>query len=322
MILKNTKSPIHLREILIALAVGIAFMILGGIFDLDFTKGVYNIDNTSYFGIFFSGIGELPVCIGLTFSALLFFFGRVRKEKFSFKEFLCYFFAIAALGFSTYYIYDTFTDLAGFRNTEHLDTLIKILGIAFAITLNALLILIGYRFLKNYQNKDFMLRLAILLLLLSVGTMALGNAFKYLVSRPRPRYIFDVVYYATPEEGFRSFYEMQPFACLNKALTGGKSNNLKSFPSGHSMYAALGMFVFPSITLLFDKTKDNRKLQIGLFYGGLAWTIIVMISRVYAGAHFLSDVGMGLIVTLIIGTLANYLIFNPKADSNEQPKTE
>ncbi len=45
-----------------------------------------------------------------------------------------------------------------------------------------------------------------------------------------------------------------------------------------------------------DDYKNNYKVRMIAFYIGLGWAIISALSRIYAGAHFLSDVGIGLLL--------------------------
>lgn len=74
--------------------------------------------------------------------------------------------------------------------------------------------------------------------------------------------------------------------------------NFKSFPSGHSANASIVMLIalFP-----FKKTSTSQKVFIGV----AAYTVLVQFSRIMQGAHFLSDVTMGVIIGLLMIVLAN-----------------
>ncbi len=74
--------------------------------------------------------------------------------------------------------------------------------------------------------------------------------------------------------------------------------NFKSFPSGHSINASIVMSIafFP-----FKKTSTSQKVFIGV----AAYTVLVQFSRIMQGAHFLSDVTMGVIIGLLMIVLAN-----------------
>ena len=310
--MKNTKNPIHLRELIIALGVILTIFVLGAIFDFEFSKTVFasSKDNPSLYGIIFSGIAELPVTACLCIGGFMQIRGRVKEEKFGPKEFLCWFFGIVAIGAGAYYVYDTFTDLAGFPGLYEHEKLIKVLGIAFA-----LLFVVGtgaYVFfrLKN-ASKEQMLDLGNILVFSSLIVAVAGTGAKYLWSRPRPRYIFSAQ--GDASSLFKNFYELNPFYALTHKNVDGiyfepyGEDAFRSFPSGHSMYSGLGMFLLPYLTLLTKENKENRTLQISLFYVGLAWGLISALSRVFAGAHFLTDISAGLLITLVLGGATNII---------------
>ena len=70
----------------------------------------------------------------------------------------------------------------------------------------------------------------------------------------------------------------------------------KSFPSGHTSVCAMTMFgvvLFPFIT------GKELKRQVLYFYIAMAYTLFVAFTRLLVGAHYLSDVGMGGLITLV-----------------------
>lgn len=76
------------------------------------------------------------------------------------------------------------------------------------------------------------------------------------------------------------------------------SDIFKSFPSGHTS-AAASIFILLTITSYF-KIEKVKSLQVFL----IAWPILVFISRILDGAHFLSDVSVGLLIAVIVSYLA------------------
>lgn len=310
----DKKKPVHRRDVLVALVIGFALLIMGAFVDLNFSKSVYDPVNTSWFGIIFAGIAELPVCIGLISGGVLLFLSRLRKDKENKEkiDILFYIIAVIAVLAGYYFLFDTLKDIDMFKNLEDKKTLIMILALAFALVFGTA-VLFGTFLLSKHSTVEAMFKVGFFLIIICAGTALVGNIFKYLWCRPRPRFIV-----TNDWEGFHPLWQLSPLACFNKSLTGGESNNLKSFPSGHSMYAGTGLFVFPLLTMLFPKTENNRKLQVGLFYGALLWTIICMVSRVYAGAHFLSDTAAGLLTSILVGTVV-YAIMFEKQISEDDP---
>jgi len=84
----------------------------------------------------------------------------------------------------------------------------------------------------------------------------------------------------------------RPFVGLNNSLVDGL-NPYKSFPSGH----ATAVF---SIIPFFDFSKI-------LYYIWVSVAVIVSLSRVYLGVHYMSDVVAGALLGCFVGELSFYL---------------
>lgn len=293
--MNKQNNPLSLREPLIAISVGIIMLIFGMIFDFQISSAIYDPINTSFFGIIMSGICELPVCFALALGGSLLIIGRNKENKT--YVVLSFIFGIIAMVVGAYYVYDTFLDIAKFSSTQNFELLIRILGIVFALLFVGVTVLLSFKFTKNYEDKKKLFICGFYLLIIVCLVAALATGFKYLWSRPRPRYIFIE---ENPEDLFHPLWILNPF----KALKDG--DNFKSFPSGHTTYASLGMFVFPLLGFLFNKDK---KINIILFYIGLLWALLAALSRIVAGAHFLSDVSFGLIIASCSTLLINKIMF-------------
>ena len=104
--------------------------------------------------------------------------------------------------------------------------------------------------LKQYAN----------VLMISIGLLgaaAIGWILKYLVNRPRPDEIYQMV---------------QTYGA--------------SFPSAHSIYATI---VCCSIMFIFQKHRQVKWISLG----GFLWFLSMGGSRIYLGAHFPTDVLTG-----------------------------
>ena len=304
-------NPISLREIIIGLSIAVIMLIFGAIFDFDLSKNVYDPVNTSIYGIIFSGIAELPVCFLLGFSGTSMIIAT-RKHEAKIVRVFGIIVGIIAIGFGLYYVYDTMQDIASFNQTVNLKTLMIAIGIVFSIAFMGLTCFITFKLTKDYDKKALLLfSIYGLTLILLIVIFSTGG--KFIWSRPRPRYIFTQ---DDPSQYFHNVFTLTPFECLHVS----PSDNLKSFPSGHTTYASTAMFVLPYLTLFNEKHCNNKKIQIVLFYIGLLWALLSAFSRVFAGAHFLSDVSAGMIITLSMGLVTNRLLFrnreNKEAISN------
>ena|SRR3989344_3679583 len=85
----------------------------------------------------------------------------------------------------------------------------------------------------------------------------------------------------------------RPFVGLNNSLVDNLNQN-RSFPSGHAVS------VFSLVRLM-----DFNKI---IFYLWILIAIVISISRVYLGVHYLSDVIAGALIGLLIGELVSYTV--------------
>lgn len=83
------------------------------------------------------------------------------------------------------------------------------------------------------------------------------------------------------------------------------SEEFKSFPSGHAANAAI-MILLGSLSLLDEKFKGKKDL---LFFIGFGFALVVAFSRIVAGAHFLSDVTIGILITFLFEIITIKIIW-------------
>ena len=110
----------------------------------------------------------------------------------------------------------------------------------------------------------------------------------------RPRYRTAVLGYE--DITFVPWY--RPFAGAEElaAKYGIGADEFRSFPSGHSIFSMLSMCILPSLTWLFPKLRDKH---ITLFFCGLAFGIVIMVTRMILGAHYLSDTSAGAVIGVL-----------------------
>lgn len=112
-----------------------------------------------------------------------------------------------------------------------------------------------------------------------LGEVVLNNIIKILVGRERPE-----IEHLVTENSF-------------------------SFPSGHTMVAVV---FYGLIIYLLNKSKINKKIKILITVFLISLIVLIMISRIYLGVHFTSDVLSGASLSLA------YLIY--MVDSLEKRK--
>jgi membrane-associated phospholipid phosphatase len=86
-------------------------------------------------------------------------------------------------------------------------------------------------------------------------------------------------------------------------------DEFKSFPSGHTASAA---YILTLITLknVIPALRGQEKI---LTIAGFVWIILTAIARIVSGAHFLTDVTFGFLITFtIMWAVGSYLKINRK----------
>ena len=301
--MSEIKKTFHIREVAIAIVVALSMFITGLCLDWNLSSKVFDINNTSAFGIVFAGLGTLPLSIGLMVSGLGLIVSRRRKPVWA--QVLMIIAGVLVILAGVYFTWDNAKEWHSFRNTQEHATLLKILEIIFTLLVTAAILVPTY-FLTRKTDKEMFLKISIVIILTLLLALIVSNIFKYLWGRQRPRSAFAQ---ENPSDFFDPWWSLHPFRSLiYKFREGGDSDDFKSFPSGHSVHAASAMLIFPLLTLLNEKTKNLRPLQIGLFYLGLVWGFTVAISRLYAGAHYLSDTSIGMLTTILMALLTIFVL--------------
>lgn len=303
--MKTYRNPVHYREFIIAGAVSLVMLLFGSLFDFRIGKSVYDQLNTNAFGILFSGIGEWPCYLLLIFSGAGLIASRNVKRKVAVV--FSYIVGILAIVIGAVLAWNTFRNISSFANTSsggwNLFTIL--FGIALIIACAAPIVYLTIAKGKCFQ-REVLFRVSFLILLVIVFELLFFSGTKYLWSRPRPRYLFGPDYSGgDPIDGFRQWWQPQAFFAVGQE----KSTNFTSFPSGHTASAAVTMIGIPLIISLYPKYREKKWLLILGFYIGMAWTIIVAISRLFAGAHFLSDTAAGMFLTLLVSVIILYVDF-------------
>ncbi len=231
-----------------------------------FTKNIY--------GRVFEVVGELPFIFLTVFSFFLLFCFRSKKNK-AVSILLGILFIVLAVLFAM---------MGGFMTWNYLHENVagapQFLAIVFA-----LVVLIGAYLLtrlvpegKAKQAVTF----AVIGIFYFIAVIIIMNVVKGAWGRMRIREMTD------PIAEFTRWYVI--------TSRGGFDNIYASFPSGHSMNAAgtilLGLFPF-----FLPKLAGKERLMKTFSY---SWIVLCAVSRVVMGAHFASDVTVGVMLSLVI----------------------
>ena len=134
-------------------------------------------------------------------------------------------------------------------------------------------------------------RLIRLMIFISIVTLLMISG-KTVFARPRYRTTLE------PGIDFVPWYDLALSSERAARETGLDKNAFQSFPSGHSISNVAGIFIFPAFSWVLPKLKGRETV---LFLTGLIYGLVIMLTRLILGAHFLTDVSFGALIAVIIG---------------------
>lgn len=263
------------KQIILVIAVLIGLVILvAPFYDFAISSALFNPN--SGFGKVLASYGEMPIFLAISASGMLLIMSD-QKQRLSIKI-IGSILVMVACGLFVYFPIDFNPSL----------------NIIVAIVI-AIISMVGFNLLVYYGlkdcDKDKLRKYAYLLIALVALSFLTVEIMKHLWARPRMRMIA-----VTPQASFQDFWVMGSGMKEQLMAIGIKSEEFKSFPSAHSGDAAM-LFAITSLPFIDAKFKNKQNL---LFSIALIWTALVAFSRIIVGAHFVSDVSVGIMVTLII----------------------
>lgn len=296
-------------HIYIVIAIFVIGFIVGSFLDYQINSAIFS--NKNVFGLILSVIGTIPGygMFGVLGGGCLAIALKKQYNK------IVNIFLIGAyvvfVGLGIYFSGREFFGPNGFTNES-----IKFVGYLIMLPVILALGYLGYFLFKN-SDKKYLLPLVIVLsvaifIALIPGVTILKSTFN------RPRYR-SIVLYEDAGLTFHHWWEpcknykdyMESFSLIKEEF--------KSFPSGH----AGASFVFALVVSFLPRVNMKyEKLSLILFYVGLGWTLLISFSRLLVGAHFLSDVSMGGLITSICLLAANEVVIGLKMFKEEEQQLE
>lgn len=269
------------KFVLISLSVFVIILAFLAIGDIDYSISKAIINKDSIWAEFFNMFGEFPAIFGLLLGTILLYGGRNR-------EILWWNIVSSILGviFITLFSYAVVIMPVNytFEHSENgIPTIWGILSLILALVLAVVSFSIAHT--KGEHLKELK-KNALLLIVLIISEVIVVNIFKGVWARPRMRSITDI-------SEFKHWYEISGWT---------NDNELKSFPSGHT---ANGFVAIAYMT--FIPYIKNVKLKNYMILA-ITWGVLVALSRVVLGAHFLSDVLVGGYITIFLFILWESII--------------
>ena len=305
----------------------LTLLIVGTFYDFQISKALVDLPEGGYisnnvFGKFFEIIGEMPIYWITTFASAIIFHNFKRRGKGVANIVLCVLSLIVSVGLAYYMSYKLFKYFS-----QHFD-FIQLSGgigdkIAYAVLgvcYTALLFYLTRKLPSSFLNK--MLIWAFIVWLTTLFSQVGTNLLKALAGRPRYRAMF----VSGRFDLYRKWFEFQDAPAITeewKLFYGATSDWFRSFPSGHTSAAAT---IIPLVLIpaLFEKT-NNIKSKIITCAVVTLYIALVMLSRIVVGAHFLTDVTVGCLLTFVsflVSKLITKIVFSKVviADLKERAK--
>lgn len=274
-------------SISITAAILFALTVCGSIWDFDIANAVYigQMPSENIFGIMFSYIGIIPTFVGWSFlGATIYYLSKKQIENTKKRRWLMGF-AILLLVLSFFYYCNTLYISNANAFKVHFAVAYSI-GIAIIFVAAYL----GYKLSEKSEDSE-LLNKALFLAAVSLVTLVIISATKELMCRPRFRFVLAT----NNTDYFRSWW--QSGRSIKETLgTDVVTDEFASLPSGHSAYSMFAIFLFPALA---DYVRGLKKFKPHLFAIGFVWWALTAISRLTVGAHYLTDVTIAGLVTIM-----------------------
>ena len=256
----------------------LAVLILASFVDLPVSKLLYP-GHESSLGQFFAAFGELPAFLCLSSAGVLLAWNRRRLPGVRPLYWLLGGAALVLLGLA----------LAVHEAVDNVPAMPVWTALLVAV-FTAAVSGFGLILLTANCPVKTVLRFVLTLVFVSLGTMVIVNLVKLPWGRARMRLIV--------ETGNETYFTpwWKAGGALKKTLVaqGVSSDEFRSFPSGHAACAACSMLAI-LLPTLNRRWKGRERVCL---LAAVGWTLVVAVTRIWMGAHFLSDVTVSWLIAL------------------------
>lgn len=273
-------------------AVAIIGIVVGSFFDLNISQTIYAENNT--LGLAMSAFGCAPVYAGLGAFGMGYFLFAL-KNKNIFAKIGLIVLALIAVGCGIIYQSDMVIGVNGFNIEE-----MWYVGYPIGVVITGLGCVLGYFLFKDVATNNKILIAIIIIPCVLLLSILCVDVIKNIMVRPRYRFLVNNASFAD----FKCWWEQG--VILKNEFGDAFSEEFKSFPSGHMATASC---IIPTLIYLPYFKNNMMKTQTGLFYIGLVWALLMGLARISVGAHYLSDVSFGLLISSLFAFIGD-LIFH------------
>lgn len=245
----------------------------------DYQLSLYLMNRQSVFAIYLSAYGQLPALLCLSGGGFLLLF---HVFKFKNRPILFSFLGIVAKLICFY--------MLAFDSASYISNMNVFLSVLIALTFMIIADVLLYMLAKKSESSKIM-KMAAVMILLPALSLLIVNIIKIVWQRPRMRLLSEM-----NGIDFQSWWQIGAVDVSSFLSQGIPLEEFKSFPSAHTASAACSLILFV-LPFLDDRLL---KYQTPLLISAIVFTCLVALSRIIAGAHFLSDTAIGFAMTLAV----------------------
>ncbi len=265
-------------------------LLVGSFYDLSISQSLCN--QNSMYGVIFAGFGQTP-CMFCYLASVALGIASFDKEKMR-PSVLMLIFSVLDLIATALYFKDSYENM---RN--------KILGSVILIAVS-LIFTVAVYFMADKSDKDKLRKLSLFLGLTPMLIFFSYEIIKQFRGRPRYRMII-----TRDDISFENWWN---FASNVKSQFGSiiAKEEFKSFPSGHTASAA-GTLLLPILGTVIAPIKRRENIVKIIC---CIFPVVVAFARIVSGAHFLSDVSVGLLDATVVIIIMRKVFGYDKAIKN------
>ena len=266
------------KNYLIVIVMLISFMAIGSFFDYQISSAVYNQE--SWFGIFFASFGQLPAMLCFSVGGTLMIKVADRNKKLTLA--LSYIFGVLLNAFALFGV--------AMDPMLYIKEMPLVLSIVIAIVVVVGVDVMIWRLTDTTSREDIKKVIWAFVGIMFIEIIVI-NIVKIPWGRPRMRMIS-----VQPDAFFQPWWVIGSEMKDKLMAIGVAAEEFKSFPSGHTGNATCSILLC-LLPIICSKLKGKENL---LFWIGIIFAVVVAFSRLVMGAHFLTDVTVGLTITFVV----------------------
>lgn len=273
--------------LLIAAALALVLFLVGSFYDKSISETFWNKYQLDipWFTIIITLLGPLVTNAFGAFAGWSLFFVKTNFNK-KLGNFFKFIGIFGLLGIA-FFAYTSGTEFAEVipHIEDRVEAGLKLLVFLLVTGTDVAMFFIVHKIYKKIDQRN--LFWSVLTMLAIIVLIACANeVIKYLASRPRPRIVFP------GEETYREWWQWKPFY-------GFKVSESKSFISGHSSNAASVTILFV-LTMSLTKFSEKKHSTLICFIIAALYAFVVALSRIFALAHYMSDISGGMLFSFIL----------------------